>query len=42
MSIVETRRADKATLNDGDSVVKCQERTYTVRDVGFQTKQDLN
>jgi len=29
MSIVETRRADKTTLNTGDSVAKCQ-RTATV------------
>jgi hypothetical protein len=35
MPIVGTRRADKATRNAGDSVVKCHERTATVSDNGF-------
>jgi hypothetical protein len=41
MSIVETRRADKATRNAGDSVAKCQERTAAVCDFGLQTVQDI-
>jgi hypothetical protein len=40
-SIVETRRADKATRNDSDSVAKCQDRTAAVCDVGLQTEQEM-
>jgi hypothetical protein len=30
----------KATENDSDSVTKCEERTATVSDVGFQTVKE--
>jgi len=40
-SIVETRRADKATRNVGDSVAKYQGRTAAVCDAGLQTVQEM-
>jgi hypothetical protein len=39
MPIVEKRRADKATVNEADSVTKCQERTASLGDTGLQNVQ---
>jgi hypothetical protein len=41
MSIVQTRQAEKANRNVGDSVAKCQKRTATDCDVGLQTVQEM-
>jgi hypothetical protein len=41
MSLVETRREDKATRNAGDSVANCQERTAAVYDVGLQAVLEI-
>jgi len=40
VSIVETRWAEKATGNVGDSAAKCKERTAFVSD-GLQTVQGI-
>jgi len=39
MSIVESWLADKAPEHAGDSVAKCEERTYC--DVGFPTVEEM-
>jgi hypothetical protein len=41
MSVIEKRRADKATRNAGDNVARHQECTATFCDAGLQNVQGM-